>query len=120
MRALIAQIDPLSAGLGPARAWSQHGHRRVVGMDHATGHHVPGDQLAERAQQPGEVAEPFGKLTAIDVDAAAGVDIGLPIERKMVAELRRGDVREEACSRHAARDRQLGHRRLHHRLALAA
>jgi predicted NodU family carbamoyl transferase len=61
-----------------------------------------------------------GKLTAIDVDATAGIDLGLPIERKMVAELGRRDVCEEARSSHAARDRQLGHRRLHHRLAFAA
>ncbi len=49
-------------------------------MDHAAGHHVLGDPLGQRAQQPGDMAEPFGKLTAIDVDATAGIDLGLPIE----------------------------------------
>jgi hypothetical protein len=87
MRALIAQIDSLSADLGPARARSEHRHRRVVGMDHATRHHVLGDQLTGGLEQPGEVAEPIGRLTAIDVDAAAGIDLCLAIERKMVAEL---------------------------------
>jgi len=120
MRALIAQIDPLPAGLGPARTRSEHRHRRIVGMDHAAGHHVAGDQLTEGPEQPGDVAEPFGKLAAIDIDTAASIDLSLPVERKMVAELGGGDVREEARSGHAAQDRQVGRRRLHHRLALAA
>ena len=78
------------------------------------------DQLDQRAQQPRDVAEPFGELAAIDVETAAGVDLGLPIERKVVAELGDRDVGEEARVHHAARDRQVGHRCLHHRLALAA
>ena len=89
-------------------------------MDHLPGHDVRGDQLGERAQQPCEVAEPLGELAAVDVETAAGVDLGLPVERKVVAELGDGDVREEARPRHATRDRQIGHRRLHHRLAFAA
>ena len=79
VRALIAQIDPLSAGLGPARTRSQHRHRRVVGMDHTADHDMLGDQLTQRAQQPGEVAEPFGKLTSVDVNATTGIDLGLPV-----------------------------------------
>mgnify|MGYP006353164421 CR=1 FL=1 len=89
-------------------------------MDHAPGHDVLGDQLGERAQQPCEVAQPLGELAAVDVETATAVDLGLPIERKVVAELGDGDVREQARPRHAARDRQIGHRRLHHRLAFAA
>jgi hypothetical protein len=99
MRSRIAQVDPLPTGLGPARAGSQHRHRRVVGVEYAAGHHVAGDQLAEGLEQPGEMAEPFGKLAAIDIDAAANIDLGVPVERKMVAELGCGDVREEDCLR---------------------
>jgi hypothetical protein len=82
VRALIAQVDPLPAGLGPTRAGSQHRHRRVVGVDHAAGHHVASNQLTERLEQPRDVAEPFGELAAIDIDAAAGIDLGLPVERQ--------------------------------------
>jgi hypothetical protein len=109
MRALIAQVDPLPAGLGPARTGSEHRHRRIVGVDHAAGHHVPSDQLTDGLEQPGDVAEPFGKLAAVDIDTAAGIDLSPPVERKMMGELGGGDMREEACARHAARDRQLGH-----------
>jgi signal transduction histidine kinase len=78
------------------------------------------DQLTERVQQPRDVAEPFGELAAIDVDTLACIDLGLPVERQVIAELGDGDVREDACIHHAARNGQLRHRRLHHRLALAA
>lgn len=64
-------------------------------MDHVAGHHVSRDQLTERLEQPGDVAEPLGQLAAIDIDAAAGIDLGLPVERKMVAELGDGDMREQ-------------------------
>lgn len=89
-------------------------------MDGAAGHDVCGDQLDQRAEQPRDVAQPFGELAAIDIKAAAGVDLGLPVERDMIAEFGDGDVGEEACVHHAARDRQVGHRRLHHGLALPA
>ena len=38
-------------------------------MDHATGHHLGRSQLDERGEQPGRVAEPFGALAAINLDA---------------------------------------------------
>jgi hypothetical protein len=52
--ACVAQIDPLAPGLGLAGARREHRHRRVVGMDDAAGHHVCGDQLGKRTQQPAE------------------------------------------------------------------
>jgi hypothetical protein len=76
-------------------------------MDHAAGHHVAAAQYTE-----------FDKLAAIEIDAAAGIDLGLLVGRKMVAETWRWRY-ERAGSRHAARDRRLGHRRLHHRLAFS-
>ena len=68
-------------------------------VDDAARHDVRGDQLDQRAQQPRDVAEPFGELAAIEIEAAARVDLGLPIERKMVAELGDRDVGEEARHR---------------------
>jgi hypothetical protein len=79
-----------------------------------------GDQLTKRAQQPRSVAEPFGELAAVDFETAAGVDLGLPIERQVIAELGDRDVSEEARVHHTSRDRQVRHGLLYHRLALAA
>ena len=120
VRALIAQIDPEPARLRLARARRQHIDRRVVGMHNTAGHHLGCSQLDERGEQPGHVAEPFGALAAIDLDAGARIDLGLAIERNVVAELGDDHVREKARVDHAAWNGQLRHRRLHHRLAFFA
>jgi len=89
-------------------------------MDHAAGRDVACDQLDERSEQPGDVAEPFGKLAAVDVEAAAGADSGEAIERNVIAELADHDEGEETGIDHAARNGQVRHRRLLHRFALPA
>jgi hypothetical protein len=111
----------LPAGLGLARSRCEHWHRRVIGVDHAAGHDMICDQLTERAQQPRSVAELGGELAAVDLQTTtAGVDLGLTVKWQVIAELGDRDVGEEARIHHTARDRQVGHGRLHHRLALAA
>lgn len=89
-------------------------------MNDAASHHVCGDPFDERAQQPCDVTEPLGELSAVKIEPAARVDLDLTIQRKMIAELGDRDVGEEAGVHHAARDRQLRHRRLNHGLAFAA
>ena len=78
------------------------GTRRVVGVDDAARHHMRGDEIDERPQQPGDVAEPFGELAAGEVEAAARANFGLPIERNVVAELGCRDAREEGRIDHPA------------------
>ena len=109
MRALVAQIDPQPAGLGLAVAGRQHGHRRIVGMDHGARHHVLANPVSQRAQQPRRLAHPVGQGGAIEIEAVARVDLGLAIERKMVAVLRDEHVREQAGTGHRARDRHRRH-----------
>ena len=70
---------PIVAGLGPARTRSQHRHRRVVGMDHTADHDMLGDQLTQRAQPARRGGPATGELASVDVKAAAGVDLGLPV-----------------------------------------
>ena len=120
VRTLVAQIDPKSTGLGLAGTGREHRDRRVIAVDHATSHDVRCDQFDERGEQPGDVAEPFGELAAIDVETATGADLGQPVQWNMIAEFADHDVAEETRVDHAARDRQLRHRRLHHRFALPA
>lgn len=120
MRAFVAQIDPQPTNFGLAVARRQDVDRRVVSVDHVARHHVLRDQLDQRMQKPRDRPEPFGELAAIDIEPQARVDLGLPVERQVVARLRNQDVGEEARIDHAARDRQLGHWCLHHRLALPA
>ena len=120
MRALVTQIDPQPAGLGLAVAGRQHGHRRVVGMDHGARHHVLANAISERAQQPRRLAHPVGQCAAIEIEAVARVDLGLAIEGKMVGVLRHDHMCEDAGAGHRTRDRHRRHGRLCHRLALGA
>jgi hypothetical protein len=120
VRALVAQIDPQAPGLGLAGTRREHRDRSVVAMDHASGHDVGCDQLDKGRQQPGDVAEPFSELAAVDVEAGARADLGEPVERDMIAEFGDHDVGQETGIDHAARNREGRHRRLHHRFALPA
>jgi len=50
------------------------------------GHHdVVLDSLDQRRHQPSCLADPIGERCAIELDAFARIDAGLPIERKMIA-----------------------------------
>ena len=90
MRALVAQIDPQAAGLGLAVAGRQHGHRRVVGMDHAARHHLLANPVGERPQQPRRsLPTQSARVRTVEIDAVAGIDLGLAIERNVVAILGR-------------------------------
>src|SRR5262249_31590849 len=120
MRSLIAQVHPEAAGLGLALTRSEHWKRGVVGVDHASRHHVLAHLFGQRLQQPGRLAHPVGKLRTVEVDALAGVDIGLPIKRDMIAILGDRHVGDHAGVRLPARDWQRRHRGLHHALAFAA
>jgi hypothetical protein len=83
MIALVAQIDPEPAGFGLPRARCQNVDRRVVGINDAAHHDMFGNQLDQRSQQPSDMAEPFGKLAAIDIETGSRVDLGLPIQLSM-------------------------------------
>ena len=121
MWALVAQVDPQTTGPGLAdSAGCQHGHRRIIGMDHGARHHVLANAIGERAQQPRRLAHPVGECAAIEFEAVARVDLGLAVEGKMVGVLRHDHVCEHAGAGHRTRDRHRRHGRLYHRLALGA
>jgi len=63
------------------------------------GHHdVVLDSLDQRRHQPSCLADPIGERCAIELDAFARIDAGLPIERKMIAVLADQNVREKPCT----------------------
>jgi hypothetical protein len=77
----------------------------------------PGCQLVE--PWPRMEGQAPRRIRRAGAQSCGDRDLCLPVERKVIAELGRRDVCEEARAGHAARDRQLGHWRLHHRLAFA-
>jgi hypothetical protein len=78
---LVAQNHPEPAGLGLAQAWCENRHRGVVGMQDATGPNMTADRLGQRGKQEHGMADPIRQGRAVKLDAFAGVDLALPVER---------------------------------------
>lgn len=78
-RRAVAHIGPEPSGLGSARARSQHAQR-----------------LDERLQQIAGLGDPACQRGAIQIDTLAGIDLRLPIERQMVAEISRRHVGQKS------------------------
>ena len=78
------------------------------------------DPLAQGFEQSGETADPARHDRTVDLNAAAGVDVGLTMQRQMIAELRHDDMGEQRRTRTPLLDRQRRHRRLDDGLARPA
>ena len=73
--------------------------------------------FAQGFEQSSETADPARHDRTVDLNAAAGVDVGLTIQRQMIAELRHDDMGEQRRARAPLLDRQRRHRRLDDGLA---
>ena len=57
-------------------------------MDLVGGEDVRTDRVGNRIEQPGRLSDPVAERRAVEIDAVAGEDLGLAIERQVVAVLR--------------------------------
>ena len=78
---------------------------------------VPADRLGQWCQQRRALAHPIGECRPIQLDAGAGVDAALAVQRSMIAVLADQDMRQQRRAGTAALDRQARQRRLGDRLA---
>ena len=67
----------------------------------------------QRAQVPGGMADPVGQRRAIEIDALAGVDLGLAIQRQMVGIFGDQNLGDGGLGRQAALDQPRRRRGLH-------
>ena len=79
-----------------------------------------GEPLLRRLQPPSGTTDPVGQRRAIQLDAVAGEDLALPIERKVIAIFGDQDMSEEASTGEALGDWSFGSRRLMDRAASTA
>ena len=120
-RSIVARIGPELAGLGPPSPGIEHRRGRLVGEQLGRGLQLLQQPLVQRAQQEGGAAGPVREGRAVEVDALAGVDLGLAIERQVIGVLGDHDVGDRRLGRQAALDQARRRRRLdHHVLAGAA
>ena len=111
-RAVVAHVDPQAPGLGSSKSRRQHRHGGVVAVDLLGGEDVLADRRRDRIEQPGRLANPVGQRRAVEFDAVAGVDLGLTIEREVIAVLRHQQVCQGGRCRAPARRRHRRWRRL--------
>jgi hypothetical protein len=117
---VVTDIDPQPPGLGLGGARRPHRHGGVVAMDLVGGEDMGGNRLDQRPQLPGRLADPAGHRRAAELDAGPREDLGLAVERQVRAILVDQHMGEQAGTRPAAVDRQIGRRRLMDRLATPA
>ena len=94
-RPVIARVAPQPTCLGLAAAGIQYRHRGIVAMHPFRRHDMPANRLDQWAHQPRCLSNPVGHGRAVQFDPGAGVDLGLPIQRQVVAIFRHQHVRQE-------------------------
>ena len=114
-RPVVAHIGPQPAGAG--LALGQHRHGGVVGMDALGCEDMRPDRLDQRHQGRRRSADPIGQRRDVELDAFAGIDRALAVERQMQAVLGEQDMRQQPRPGAPARDRMRRRRRLGDRLA---
>ena len=100
-----------------ARSWScrgrgPHRHRGVVGVHPFRRHHVRTDRLDQRTHQRRGLSHPTSQCRPVQIEAVAGIDLGLAIQRQVVAVFRHQHMRQQTRPGQAALDRQAWGRRL--------
>jgi hypothetical protein len=83
-------------------------------------HHVGGERIDQRLQRRRGRTDPARQRRGFQVDARAGEDLGLAIERQMVVVLRHQDLGQKPGSGTAAGDRMLRRRSGDNRIASPA
>jgi hypothetical protein len=96
-----------------ARSWSGRGPAPAPGPScrrrgSSRREDMPPDAADDRLEQPGRLADPIAQGGTVEIDALAGVDLALPIQRQVIAILRDQQMREHGGRGAAARRR---HRR---------
>ena len=98
----------------------KHRHRRLVAEHALRGLNDPQLQLIKAPEPPGGMFDPTGECRAVKMDALAGQDLNLPVQRQIPGELRDHHVAHEGRRRHAAFNQARQHFRLDHAISAAA
>jgi len=103
--AVVTHLGPQPRCFHHAVARRQHRDRGVVGIQIGAGEHVATDRVDQLVQQCTGGADLVPQQRAFQLNAFAGIDHRLPIQRKMVGELGHQDVRQQPGPGDAVRDR---------------
>ena len=82
---VVDRVAPEPSGLRPASAGIQHRQGGVVGEHFGRGQHRAQHQFMQRRQPPAGAADPVAQGGTIQRHALTGEDLGLAIQRQMIA-----------------------------------
>lgn len=119
-RTTVANIGPQSAGPCLALAGLQHRDGRVVTMKSMASKHMLAKLHQQRLQQCAGLADPVGHGRAGKIDAFPRVNLGLAVERQVIAVFGNQHMGNETGPRLAAFDGQRRHLGLDLRIAALA
>ena len=113
-------MRPELAGPGAAAPRVEHRHRRLVAEHSWRGLDRPQLKLIEALEPPGGTLHPAGERGAVEMDALAGQNLHLPIQRQIPGELRDHHLAHERRRGHPALDQARQHLCLDHAIRAAA
>ena len=115
---IVADIDPAAPRVG--LALGQHGNRGVVPVKPLRRQHMGLDEAPQRVERCADGADGVGHGRQGDRRALERIAFGLTVQRLVLAELLKGDHRQKARPRPAARNDMERRRRLSDLLAVPA
>jgi hypothetical protein len=68
------------------------------------GQNIAAQLFDQRSDQAAGLADPLGQRRTVEVDALAGIDIGLPVKRQVIAKLGRQDMGQQPGAGESAVD----------------
>ena len=113
---IVPRVGPQLAGLGPPASGIEHRRRRLVGEQLLRTLELREQPLVHRAQQEGGAPNPIGQGRAIERDALPRVDLGLPVQRKVIGVFGDQHLGNRRLGRQAAFNQPRRRWRLHHDL----
>lgn len=81
---VVGGIGPKLAGLGAPSTGIEHRHRRLIGEQLGPRAKHREKALMQRAQMEGGMPNPVRQCRSVEMDALAGIDLGMPLEWQMI------------------------------------
>src|SRR6516164_6182331 len=78
-RSVVAHIGPQTPGLGLALARCQYRYRCFIAVQFPAAHYIAAQRFYQRRQRTTRGTDPIGQCRALQLDAAALVDLGLSV-----------------------------------------
>jgi len=106
-RPVVGRVAPEPSGFRSAPTWVQYRQGRVIGEHPGRGQHGAQHQFVQRREPPAGASHPLAQGGTIQHHTLTGEDLGLAIQRDVIAVFVDQNVRQQRFRCHAAVDRPI-------------